>query len=918
MCIKHRLLACALSLAMAATMFMPTNIVAATSIGQGSLGGLPSGGTASASRYNTTDLQFAEDPSNPDSPTDEIAGEEKLGDTRTTNLESTRRMYEYYSDGTLIIHGYNSIVGPIGAIDDKYVTPGTIGGSVIGGNYRKSWLDGFKPYIYDGRYNPDTTGTAITAASIKYILIDDVTTRIEEVNIGNTEERVHDSYDMEETEYISGITTIEPYTFANLPCLEAIDFDSSQIQEIGEYAFANCPLLGEGSGAMQGFTKTITYSNDTTGGTGASYNGSQTRTITSHAYPCTSSTCDGSCRNNANSGENQYYQLEKTGRIILPHNLITLGEHAFQNCPKITEYAIHKDNQRFIASMNEIDWSKYTAGVIYSNGSANKTAINETGYMKLRAAVMSDYQNTPEQYKRFWIGPFGEREPQTLEWYVKSWNAKEKSGSSSIPEHYNWTEIERAKAKAIVANGGHTGTGTSVTAASDTGWESYLPANQDDYELVEADPWWTDDFYIGRNINYNRADYSNSIQKAGESFDKAMKGKVGTNFNTLYLYPEGKGDFFRIFPGHKPSDYDPYDSTLSKTPVKVIAPFAFSNAKNLTQIDMSPCNELTTFGQGTFMNCTALTTVIFPEAGCTIDRVSSSTTDDPGGGTPNYELKKLSDDMFSQCLHLNKIYNLDRDIGKTANLGSAKYSNYEHGTNYSTVQEFGENCFHKCLNINGNSFVSGSYLVIKLGSGLPDSLLIIGQSCFHTCKKLTMLHIHNNVEIIGDYAFSDCYNLNDLTFEEKSSPPSDNGPCDRITDTRNHTSENKQLQFYISGEFSEIDEKKALQLGDKVFEHCTDLDSIIMGSNWIIRPTSFEHARYLCTIERQPTNTLYKIYGYTFDTGNSGQNGSNPDRASGNDKVDVTSSPFHLKKYFGDCAYGKGLKVQGTQLVKND
>ena len=239
-------------------------------------------------------------------------------------------------------------------------------------------------------------------------------------------------------------------------------------------------------------------------------------------------------------------------------------------------------------------------------------------------------------------------------------------------------------------------------------------------------------------------------------------------------------------------DYDPASST---TEVAVIGPFAFSNAQKLTSIDMSACCELTTFGQGTFMNCQSLKTVIFPEAGCTTGGGTLNTS----GRQPNYDLTRLSDDMFSQCRQLSKIYNLDRDQGPTGGLGSMEYGgDADHrkpGNARSTIQEFGQNCFHKCLSLTEGSFKSGSTVDGTSGYGLPDTLLIIGQSCFHTCKGLTGLKIHKNIEIIGDYAFSDCYNLSDLEFEDKTA--NDNSYLsgqarDRIPDNRNKTYENKQ------------------------------------------------------------------------------------------------------------------------------
>lgn len=970
-------------------------------IGQGKLGG-DADNSAGKSRYNTTQIR----PEEGDTDYDRLNVPD-LGETRLASIESTRRMYEYVSASkTLIIHGYGSVIGSAQSMEQSYLTPGTIGGGALEA-HRKSWLDGYYPYIWDGKVNgpegtdpgpepavpdkpelpvkperPDgaddaamsgydaamnaynaamddyrnlvkeydaarnvliqwqkdsayediyTSHEALSVEDIKYIIIDDLTTMIKD-DMGLKADRDHSSYGTSEDDYVSGITEIAPYAFANLYALEAIDFDATQIRTIGDYAFAGCENLGKS--AIPKETAEVRYEDNGTGYIGADGEGS--RKYYNHDYKkegCALD-CEGDCVDDL-----ELYYKEMEGRVSLPHGLVSLGEHVFQNCPNIREYMIHEDNTYFIASAGrdrwqaagKSDWDVFTDGVVYSSGTATSDGLKETAYTRLRAAVMSDYRAVPEAYAKFWVGPFGETEPMPLEWYVKSWNVKDHTSKLGVTaacpyDHFNWTEVEAAVNKAKAASG-NVGKGNRVETADEswkTAWVDYLPTKEDakfeNYKYNEN--WWDNEFFnmpvsaggAGR-YGYDRKNYGGSLSEAKTMFDRYIAGGSSNDFNTLYLYPEGKPGAFFIWPGHDPGQWESEKKTATSE-VVVIAPFAFSNAEGLTSIDMSACCELTTFGQGAFMNCPSLTTVIFPEAGCT----TGSGELNASGRQPNYKLTKLSDDMFSQCVKLSEIYNLDRDYGPTGGLGNMQYNgdddHLKPGNARSTVQEFGQNCFHKCLSLTAESFKSGSTVDGTGGTGLPDTLLIIGQSCFHTCKNLSSLRIHKNIEVIGDYAFSDCYSLSSLTFEDKTADDNGylSGPAmDRIPDTRNGTNENKQRQFYISSGNSEGSPPLAVQFGSKTFEHCTALTSLTVGSIWLIQKSTFEHDIYLLEINMiSEKGNPYTVNKYDFNNGNTGQDKQSPDRASNG------SSPVTDDEYFKDCAYTKRLHDEGTRWYKND
>lgn len=945
---KRRAASCLLAAAMTASLLPGTAM--ATAVGQGVLGGTSTPTAVTDTRYNTV-----KDINPKDTDYGTTNADQVQGDTRWRQQDSTRIMYEYYN-GVLIIHGYGSVVGDADAIAISEQTPGTIGGNVLNA-HRKSWLDGFYPYLYNGKTNgperqrtvrkqtTDAAGnvtvtetketvelyethTPIKATDIQYIVIDDKMTATSG-NMGLSHDDVHDSYDMFEDQYASGITEIAPYAFARLPNLVAIDFDASQIKSIGEYAFAGCEKLGTGS--VYGKQWTITYSKANVMDPTTKTMG-KNRTVYTHDYKpggC-SDACKGDTDQCKHTGPELPCYEEKAGRVILPHNVQTIGEHAFQNCPAIKEFVVHEDNPYFVAScLDAAAWNAYagsydlyTNGVIYSDNEASKDGIKQTGYTRLRSAVSSDYANVPDQYKNFWRGPFDETEPMTLEWYVRSWKPKEyikkvlevTADPFGADDHCSWTAIEEAvdKAKAAI---GHTGTGSEVVVgtggtANDawkTTWVSYL-----DHSKYYDENWWNDDYFdnASNNIGYNRAEFGCSI--AGQTkttFDNYVKDNGAMNrFQTLFLHPEGHPDgTFQIFPGHDPTDWSNAVATGNKdnnlkVPTTVVAPFAFANSVSMSTIDMTVCDSLTTFGQGTFLNCQALTQVIFPEAGYTS---GGSPHPSDAGRKPNYQLVRLADDMFSQCRALNSLTNLDRDHGPTLGLSDAEYMDHHvkpdnTAIHYSTVQELGQNCFHKCLNLTQASF----------GGALPDSLLIIGQSAFHTCKKLTEITIHKNIEIIGDYAFSDCYNLSDVKFEEKEDPPANGGPVkDRIKDHRNGTNENKARQFYISGEFSSANVPMAVQFGNKTFEHCTALKTLHVGSYWLIQKTTFENAIYITEINYQTSKGPRPIKRYDFKNGATGQGTDSPDRAG---KLNG-----NVAECFKDCAYHKGLHDTGTIWEKN-
>ena len=129
-----------------------------------------------------------------------------------------------------------------------------------------------------------------------------------------------------------------------------------------------------------------------------------------------------------------------------------------------------------------------------------------------------------------------------------------------------------------------------------------------------------------------------------------------------------------------------------------------------------------------------------------------------------------------------------------------------------SVTSIGESAFSECTNLNNIT--------------IPDSVTSIGDSAFKVCDSLTSITIPDSVTSIGDSAFDSCTNLNNITIP------------DSVT-----------------------------SIGDSAFEGCANLSNIKLSDNITeLQPDTFKYCHSLKTIII-PDSVTEIIGGVFWDSG---------------------------------------------------
>ncbi len=188
--------------------------------------------------------------------------------------------------------------------------------------------------------------------------------------------------------------------------------------------------------------------------------------------------------------------------------------------------------------------------------------------------------------------------------------------------------------------------------------------------------------------------------------------------------------------------------------VKVIAPYAFSDAEYLTRIILP--DTVTTVGRNAIYNCTALEEIAIPASVKEIDIQSFS-------NNPN--VKSLT---FAEGIELETIA-----ISAFSNL-----SGVEHITIPASVKEIKQAAFSSCASLVSVEFEEGSKLekledvfslCVKLKNiSIPEGVTEYGYTMFFGCSSLESIEIGASVEKIGSKAFSNCPKLSGITVDEEN------------------------------------------------------------------------------------------------------------------------------------------------------
>ena len=178
---------------------------------------------------------------------------------------------------------------------------------------------------------------------------------------------------------------------------------------------------------------------------------------------------------------------------------------------------------------------------------------------------------------------------------------------------------------------------------------------------------------------------------------------------------------------------------------------AFWFCKGLASISIP--NSVTTIGEQAFEGCSALTSVNIPNGLSTIENEVFSGCKIASITIPN-SVTTIGDDAFGGCpLTSLTIPNSVVSIANTSFASCAYTLTAIQVESGNTIYDSRDNC-NAIINSADNTLILGCQNTI-----IPNNVEKIGDYAFSSCGELSSIDIPNSVKSIGDYAFIGCRKL---------------------------------------------------------------------------------------------------------------------------------------------------------------
>lgn len=185
--------------------------------------------------------------------------------------------------------------------------------------------------------------------------------------------------------------------------------------------------------------------------------------------------------------------------------------------------------------------------------------------------------------------------------------------------------------------------------------------------------------------------------------------------------------------------------------VKKIEDVSFKDCVGLTYVDASRFQNLTSFGEESFDNCSSLKEVKLPSSLNVIGRASFYRCVALTNINFPSSLTTLGISAFSGCSNLESV-----DISSCTNLLELPYSVF-----YGCKALRGIKLSNSITSIGGQAFESSGLESIDISQAI--NFLKIGKDAFKTCKKLKKIDFPSSLTTIEETAFSGCEVLENLT-----------------------------------------------------------------------------------------------------------------------------------------------------------
>ncbi len=241
--------------------------------------------------------------------------------------------------------------------------------------------------------------------------------------------------------------------------------------------------------------------------------------------------------------------------------------------------------------------------------------------------------------------------------------------------------------------------------------------------------------------------------------------------------------------------------------VAAIGDHAFAYCYHLTSVTLP--NSVTSIGDGAFDSCENLTSVTLPNSVTTIGDWAFSGCEYLSSVTISNSVASIGSYAFSNCISLTTV----TIPNSVTSIGDEVFSGC---SNLDNINVDAENAYYS--SIDGILYNKDATTLISCPEKresvtIPNSVTVIGDSAFKSCRGLTSVTIPNSVTTIGSYAFSYCTSLTAVTIP-------------------NSVTTVEWYAFYCCAGLTSITMPNSLTtIGDFVFAECSGLTSVTIPNS---------------------------------------------------------------------------------------
>ena len=236
---------------------------------------------------------------------------------------------------------------------------------------------------------------------------------------------------------------------------------------------------------------------------------------------------------------------------------------------------------------------------------------------------------------------------------------------------------------------------------------------------------------------------------------------------------------------------------------------AFWGCRNLQEINIP--SSITSIGDSVFYGCRNLQEINIPSSITSIgNRAFGSCSNLQEIILPS-SITSIGDRAFGSCSNLQEI-NIPSSVTSIGNYAFSDCRNLHEINIPSSITSIGDSVFYDCRNLQEIN--------------IPSSITSIGDRAFGSCWNLQEINIPSSVTSIGDYAFSNCSNLQGINVADSNKVYR---AIDGVLYTKDLKTIIRYPQGKEDNKF--VIHSSVTSIGDYAFSNCSNLQGITLPSS---------------------------------------------------------------------------------------